>query len=66
MSSSAHQHARDQRLLFETLIAWRLLPEDVREQALDVLTALLLESVKHQIIAQQKPEIETHDDSDND
>lgn len=60
MSRPAQQHARDQRLLWEPLIAWQQLPEDVREQALDVLTALYLETIK-----QQETEIQTHDDSND-
>ena len=34
----------DQRLLFPSCLTWEQLPDSVRQQALDVLTALLLEA----------------------
>jgi len=60
MSSSAQQHTRDQRLLWEPLIAWNQMPEDVREHALNVLTAMYIEFIK-----EHKTEIEYHDQSNN-
>jgi len=41
MSKAAHL----QRPLFEPWLAWKQLPDPVREQALDVLTALYLEII---------------------
>jgi hypothetical protein len=37
--------AHTQRPLFDPWLAWRELPDSVREQALDVLTALCLEII---------------------
>jgi hypothetical protein len=37
--------ARIQRPLFDPWLDWNQLPDDIREQALDVLTALYLEIV---------------------
>ena len=37
--------ARTQRPLFDPWLAWRDLPDSVREQALDVLTTLCLEAI---------------------
>jgi hypothetical protein len=36
---------RDHRPLFDPWCDWKELPDDVRQQALDVLTALYLEAV---------------------
>ena len=41
MTGSTH----DQRPLFDPWLAWQELPEVVRQQALEVLTALALETV---------------------
>lgn len=60
MSSSAQQLTRDQRLLWEPLIAWNQMPEDVREHALNVLTAMYIEFIK-----EHKTEIEYHDQLNN-
>jgi hypothetical protein len=50
---------RDQRPLFDPAFAWKELPDHIRQQTLDVLTALYLESV-------DSPNSETKtDDSSN-
>jgi hypothetical protein len=41
MNRSPH----DQRPLFDPWFAWQELPDDIRQHALDVLTALYLETV---------------------
>lgn len=51
--------ARDQRPLLDPWFAWKELPDDIRQQTLDVLTALYLETVDS-----PKPEAETDDSSD--
>jgi hypothetical protein len=39
--------AVDQRPLFDAWLPWDDLPEPVRQQALDVLAALFLETIEH-------------------
>ena len=39
--------AADQRPLFDAWLPWDDLPEPVRQQALDVLAALFLETIEH-------------------
>lgn len=50
---------RDQRPLFDPWFAWKELSHDVRQQTLDVLTALYLETVDS-----SNSETETDDSSD--
>ena len=50
----------DQRPLFDPWFAWQELPEAVRQHALDVLTALYLETVDLPLWRTQP-----HDPSDN-
>ena len=51
--------ATDQRSLFNGWLAWEDFPEPVRQQALDLLAALYLESIE---ISPQEPK---SDDTDN-
>ena len=44
---------RDQRPLFEPWFVWQELPDDIRQQALDVLTAIYLETVDPQNLEPQ-------------
>jgi len=44
--------ADDQRPLFEGWLPWRGLPEPVRQQVLDVLAALFLETIE---LSQKEP-----------
>ena len=50
---------RDQRPLFGPWLAWKELPDSVREQALDMLTAIYLEITDGSPIGEQA----THDSS---
>lgn len=39
---------RESRFLWEQNLTWQQMPDDVRQQALDVLSAMILNSVYHQ------------------
>lgn len=43
----------DQRPLFDVWFAWQQLPDDIRQQTLDVLTAIYLETIDPQTLETQ-------------
>lgn len=59
MPRSTSESSGQQRLLWEPSMSWQQLPDDIQQHALDVLSALYLETVlEHNL------EITTDDDDD--